>query len=769
MAGISVKSSRRANDGTSPTLSRAHTASVWALLLALIVCSAAGCGTALLNMPSEVVTGMTDRLPLLNRNRDREDDDDDDDKFDTEITTPLLSEYISVGGNNYIALRGVGLVTGLNGMGGDPSPSVHRTELLQEMQLLKIPNPNKILASPDTALVLVIAYLPAMVREGDRFDVRVVLPPNSNAKSLRGGWLMETRLFEEATVPGRGTLHGHEFGKASGAILTGLGVNDDPSRRNAELMQGSIPGGAISKTDRDLTILLRRSMRDSRNTTRIADAVSARFNGYDRYNQRRIKFAEAKSDVQINLKVHPSYRNNFQRYQAVIRSIAFNESDVARRMRMEKLAEDLFVPEKAMISALRLEAIGQDAVGFLTDALESPDLEVRFHAAQALAYLNDGAGVPVLVDCAENEPALRVYALAALSVVEDPRAQLALRELFNAPELETRYGAFVALKELDPRDRLLNEQEFESGYQVYSIETTGEPMVHVRRYRAPEIVVFGPQQPLRLPAVLNAGQRIRVVGRVGERTVQVTRYDLGEEPVRKTVPNSLGQILECLGDLGATYPEVVQMMIEAEQQDNFIGDFGIERMPKAGRVYVSRDQREEMKNRVREAEGRQMGSPNQAPNLFESPVDHEEDDAERISSFDRLDLTSMDSSHQDPEHKDVIGSERTAEDWNDVIPDSKRAMGFRSTATSEDPVMLPEESSDRNERPEFKGLSEPAVGSDSEAENLDEFSGSGRDAAAGMEDDSQNAPKQSGIGTFPRRIRNTFRNPFRSSGTESQE
>ncbi len=80
------------------------------------------------------------------------------------------------------------------------------------MNRRNIKNSKQILASRDTALVVVTAYLPPMVRKGQRFDVRVALPKNSNATSLKGGWLLETRLFEEQTVEGRGTLKGHEYG-----------------------------------------------------------------------------------------------------------------------------------------------------------------------------------------------------------------------------------------------------------------------------------------------------------------------------------------------------------------------------------------------------------------------------------------------------------------------------------------------------------------------------------------------------------------------------
>ncbi|MFM7864101.1 MAG: HEAT repeat domain-containing protein, partial [Planctomycetaceae bacterium] len=110
--------------------------------------------------------------------------------------------------------------------------------------------------------------------------------------------------------------------------------------------------------------------------------------------------------------------------------------------------------------------------------------EVRFASAQSLAYLGDPAGVSVLKEAAKNQPAFRVYALVALSVIrEDAEAIMALRELMSSGSLETRYGALRALKELDPRDPFLNPIEFENRFVVHVIDCEGEPMVHVTRRR----------------------------------------------------------------------------------------------------------------------------------------------------------------------------------------------------------------------------------------------------------------------------------------------
>ena len=216
--------------------------SVICLLTSTLFC---GCAAGLMSMPSAGM--LADRFGSDKESKDADEkdkkkssksklEDEEDDDFGTSIKTPLLSEYMSVQGNTVITLRGVGFVTGLNGTGGDPSPSALRTQLQNEMARRNVSDVKRLLASQDTALVVVTAYLPAMVRKGQRFDVRVAIPPQSKATSLKGGYLLETRMFEEQTVEGRGALKGHEYAVAGGAILTNLGVKGSPEERQGELM-----------------------------------------------------------------------------------------------------------------------------------------------------------------------------------------------------------------------------------------------------------------------------------------------------------------------------------------------------------------------------------------------------------------------------------------------------------------------------------------------------------------------------------------------------
>lgn len=628
-----------------------------------------GCASGLMNFPAD---GMFSRLtdPSGSRAAAKKKADADDNDFGNRIETPLLSNYISVNGNNLVVLRGVGLVTGLDGTGDNPPPSSLRTALRDEMSRRGIKQPEQILASRNTALVVVTAYLPAMVREGQRFDVRVAIPPNSQASSLKGGWLLETRLFEEQTIEGRGTLKGREYGVAFGAILTALGVDVNRGEISAEMRRGSIPGGAISKTDRDLSIVLRTDKRGFRNSKRIADAVSERFHHYNRYGQ-RIALAEAKRDDMLTLKMHPTYRNNFPRYQQVIRNIAFKETDVSRRMRLESLEREIGDPATAQQAALQLEAIGEGSIPFLKRALGSSDFEVQFHSAQALAYLGDPSGIEVLKQAVAEQPALRVYSLAALSVIDDADAIVALRDLMNAPELETRYGAFRALKELDPNDSALRPSEYANRFTLYSIESTGQPMIHVTRRRTPEVVLFGTDQLVHLPLMLKAGRNILIQGEGGGYSVTVTKYELNqEEPIRTTVPCRLADIIRTCGDLGATYPDIVQMLIEAEQQKNLSGDFGIDRMPQAGRMLV-RDSTGAMKED--DAATKRIGNAVQIPNLFDKLEDDELRKQESDEKLNALNFevatdpkTSTDTSASDDPSADESSSGGTTSDGTPV-------------------------------------------------------------------------------------------------------
>ena len=87
--------------------------------------------------------------------------------------------------------------------------------------------------------------------------------------------------------------------------------------------------------------------------------------------------------------------------------------------RIAALQGELLDPATAADAAMQLEAIGPDGVDALLKGLKSKDPEVRFYAAEALAYLDRREAAEPLGEIARDQPAFRVFALTALSAMQD--------------------------------------------------------------------------------------------------------------------------------------------------------------------------------------------------------------------------------------------------------------------------------------------------------------------------------------------------------------
>jgi flagellar basal body P-ring protein FlgI len=556
------------------------------------------------------------------------DDSADPDQYRTKIETKLVGDYTNFAGLTPIDVVGVGLVVGLHGTGGNPAPSKYRTALLEDLKRRNVRRPNEIMASPDTALVLVKAKLPPLMDKGDTIDVEVYIPDSAEAASLEGGWLMETFLTEQMIVPDKGPLLGHHYGRVQGPILLST-IGGDPEKAVALKRRGRVLGGGVISRERELAIYLRNDFRSIRNAIRIARAVSSRFHDYDKYGLQK-PMAEAKNDQKIVLSVHPKYKNNFPRYLQVIRHVAFNENPTARRLRIQRLKSELQTPETSEEAALQLEAIGRDAIPVLRSGVQAPLLECRFHAASALAYLgeSDADSIGALAEAARQERAFRVFALAALSVVEDAEAHLALRDLMNEESMETRYGAFRALWVLDKNDPFIRGEpvqvlEGKTGYMLHELDTRGEPLVHLTMRTRPEIVLFGADQKFNAPLYLTAGKQIMVTAQPGAQSVSVVKFTPDQPDQRREVSLRVSDVIRAVSELDATYPDVVQLLTEAAKQHNFEGRFAHDALPEGGRMYERPASGEGPKG-SRKA---RIGRDNLTPNLF--PLDpSQEEDAE---------------------------------------------------------------------------------------------------------------------------------------------
>ncbi len=583
--------------------------------------------------------GLTPRPLKAAANDEFEEEDESEEstkaRYQTELKTPLVGDYTNFAGLEPTPLEGVGLVVGLAGTGGDPAPSQYRTAMLEEMKRRGVRNPNQLLESPDTALVVVRAYLPPLLKKGEPLDVEVIAPDSAEVTSLEGGWLLETYLTEQAFVPGRGMLKGHNYAKAEGPILV-AGIGSRSKDRAAEkskaalFQRGRILSGATVLKERELVMQLRHEFRSVRNASRIATAIGQRFHHFDQHGIKK-PMAEAKTDQKLVLDVHPRYKDNYPRYLQVVRHIAFRETPVEQRVRIQKLHDELLTPETSDRAALQLEAIGKDAIPLLKVGLKSPLTEVRFHSATALAYLEDPDGLKTLSDAARDERAFRVFALSAMATVDDAESHLLLRDLMNENSAETRYGAFRSLWTLDQRDPFitgermsrpesdkteLTRHEKRATWMLHVLQTQGDPMVHTTFRTRPEIVLFGAEQKLIPPLVLSAGRKVMITAQAGDTKASVVRFEPDKPDERREISLNLAEVIRACDELGTSYPDVVSMLLQAADQKNLEGRLESDALPQAGRVYVRPSQNAKPGSKTKV--GREHLSPNIYPRSEES-------------------------------------------------------------------------------------------------------------------------------------------------------
>ena len=491
-----------------------------------------------------------------------------------------------------VKVEGVGLVIGLDGTGSNPSPSAWRTKLRDQMQKAGLENSEKWLASPHTSLVIVRGKVPAGITTEDVFDVDVELDPASSTSSLAGGQLVLTELYRvEYGSKGEVLPQGQLMAKVSGPVMTGSTAKPD------DLKSGRILGGAKVKDDLPYILIINEKRKSVRTVKLVQDVVNRRFSRTNGTDQEGM--AVGKNDQWLQLRIPRNYHHNQYRYFQIVENLPVVDAPELRAARTERWGKLLLDSKTAGNAAIRLEGLGRNSIPVLKVGLGNPHPQVRFFAAEALAYLGDESGVDVLSDAVKNRPEFRVYALAALTAMDQPASNMRLRELMACADPTVRYGAFNSLRIVDKTDPFLGqvrvrEEEAEVGaegadalamqiaaprrrkarrsdpFDLYIVDCEGPPLVHVAKTRRCEIVVFGKGQKLQTPAVLGVGA-IQVNAADGDDHAQVSRVGVEavDGPDQKVASSlELAQIIRQVANLGATYPEVLAILQAAERQRN---------------------------------------------------------------------------------------------------------------------------------------------------------------------------------------------------------
>lgn len=520
-----------------------------------------------------------------------------------------VGDWAIVIGKQTQKVEGVGLVVGLNGTGSDPEAGVFREELLNQMRKANVDSPASILASPNTSLVIVRATIPAGISPADPLDVSVELTPNSGTTSLEGGYLMRTTL-REVLMTGSDIKEGFSLATAYGPIMVG----DEKNPKNPKT--GRVPGGARVKKEVPFRLALKEKHQSIRSSAMLQEVINRRFALKIGPESRGV--ATAKSDEFLELKVPQVYHQNQARFFQVVKLLPIVDREEIRAARLAQWRDDLKNPKLAGVAALRLEGLGPAGVEILEEALKSKDLESRFFAAEALAYLQKESGVEVLKEAAMKSPELRAFALAGLAAADQPAAMMALRTLMSNADPVIRYGAFSALRTADPengylgripvmKDRKQNDaadnmaaaiddiqsrkrrgSALDDPFQLYVVPCEGPPLIHYTRTHRAEIVIFGESQKLEPPIVLGGGGSIILNASENDDKVEISRITRNSLDFEKKVVSSLmlSDIIREVANLGATYPEIVELLNSASRQYNLEGQLLVDAQPATSDKYI---------------------------------------------------------------------------------------------------------------------------------------------------------------------------------------
>lgn len=491
----------------------------------------------------------------------------------------LVGDWAVSFGMNPVRVENMGLVVGLPGTGSDPPPSPERAGLIGQMRSRGVEAPNTILASKTASLVLVQAYLRAGIQKGDRVDIEVRVPSQSETTSLAGGRLMETDLREMAVMDHQ--IHdGFTMAIAKGPVL--IDPNARETNDKVRLARGVILGGAIAMKSRKLGLVLKADHQTEFNAARIAQAVNRRFHTSEKGLQ--VGMAKAKNNQFIELDIHPRYRQNVERYLQVVFGIPMKETQVQQAERIKMLKEELLDPTTAGDAARQLEAIGHESEETLLAGITSANDEVRFFSAEALAYLDRHEAAPVLGQIATSSPPFRVYALTALSTMNHRVAYEQLASLLNSNSAETRYGAFRALWAMNPSDPLVADDSRVKSFSYHLVDSDGPAMVHATRTRRAEIVLFGKDQRFRTPLAINAGNSIMITS-VGSDEMAISKFAVNQPDQKRVVSCRVDEVIRAIVELGGTYPDVLHALESAKKGDYLAARFAVDALPEAGRSY----------------------------------------------------------------------------------------------------------------------------------------------------------------------------------------
>jgi hypothetical protein len=451
-------------------------------------------------------------------------------------TIGAISEIFQSG---VLEVRGFGIVAGLEGTGSSECPDDLRAKLIAQIRVERAErtsiNPKAFINSKNTAVVEVYGMMPAIASKGDAFDLRVAPLASTGTTSLKGGRLFTTILVkrENFIIFNR---HLTTIATGNGPIFIDKSIDKKPDDAGDYVLSG----GVVKEEIRIAMLLHKPNYYTAR---LIHNMINEKFGKGT---------ANATAAQQIYLTVPPKYRDNKQKFVAMVGLMYLGGDPKLQQERIDSLVESLINDENKLAPEIALEALGKPILNKIRPLLLHSSEKVRLHAARCMLNLGEDEALRTLRKIVENKNSpYRIEAIKAVGRGAKRNDAIAiLNESINSKDFETSLAVYEEL--LKFRDPSVYRYIVAGDFFLDTVRYKGENRIYVSRKGIPKIVIFG--EPINckknmfvrskeMEITINAGQ--------GEKFISIWRKDpkgpgiIG--PIEATF--SIKDVIRILGEL----------------------------------------------------------------------------------------------------------------------------------------------------------------------------------------------------------------------------